>query len=364
MLLSQRRHIHSTPPLFLYKMAAFTPLTSAAQRIMIDVPRPDNATHARIGLAPMEGVVDVHTRALLTEIGGFDWVVTEFVRVVDARLPPRVFTRLCPELMTGAVTSAGTPVTLQLLGSDPRALGENAQQAVACGARSIDINFGCPAKTVNRHRGGASLLQNANDVYHAVRGVVEALQGSGIKVSAKLRLGFNTKQLALHCACAAEAAGASHLTLHARTKKEGYRPPAHWEWVARVRQQVRIPVVVNGDIWCLEDFWKARSLSGCRDVMLGRSALADPWLALRIKHWQATGERLAVTRWEQRAEVLQQFAERLMAAPAPGRAPDKVIVSLLKQWLAIMRQHDAESAQRFAELKRINHLPEMLAAFK
>ncbi|MGJ8523140.1 tRNA-dihydrouridine(16) synthase [Carnimonas sp. R-84981] len=329
---------------------------------MIDATRPHNAPHARIGLAPMEGVVDVHTRALLTAIGGFDWVVTEFVRVVDTRLPARVFTRLCPELTSGATTSAGTPVTLQLLGSDPQALGENAQQAVACGASAIDINFGCPAKTVNRHRGGASLLQDADDVYQAVRGVVDALQGSNVRVSAKLRLGFNTKQLALHCACAAEAAGASHLTLHARTKKEGYRPPAHWEWVARVRQQVGIPVVVNGDIWTLEDFWKARSLSGCRDVMLGRSALADPWLARRIKHWQVTGERMAATRWQQRADVLQTFAERLMTVPAPERAPDKVIVSLLKQWLAIMRQHDAESDQRFSELKRINQLHEMLAA--
>lgn len=315
------------------------------------------ANQARIGLAPMEGVIDAHTRDILATIGGFDWIVTEFVRVVDARLPPRVFTRLCPELTQGATTRQGVPVTLQLLGADPQALGENALQAVACGAHAIDMNFGCPAKTVNRHRGGASLLKTPDAVFAAVSGVTRALAGSAIPVSAKLRLGFENKQLALECARAAEAGGASHLSVHARTKREGYRPPAHWEWVARIRQQARIPVIVNGDIWALEDFWKARSLSGCKDVMIGRGALADPWLAIRIKHWLESGEHLPATGWPLRAWALTQFAHQLA-----GNVPDKIIVALLKQWLAIMRQHNDEAAQRFACLKRLTDLPQFLAA--
>lgn len=304
----------------------------------------------------MEGVIDVHTRNLLSQIAGLDWIVTEFVRVVDARLPSRVFTRICPELTQNAMTDNGTPVTLQLLGSDPKALGQNAQQAVKCGATRLDINFGCPAKLVNRHGGGAMLLQNPDHVYTAVKGITDAVD---IPVSAKLRLGFNNKQLALACADAAVSAGADHLTVHARTKREGYQPPAHWEWVADIRRHVSVPVIVNGDIWTLEDYWKARTLSGCQDVMIGRGMLADPWLAHRIKHWSVSGERLPETRWAQRVEILVKFAQALT-----GEAPDKVIVSLLKQWMAIMRQHNAEAHTHFMTLKRIKDLPDFLHALE
>ncbi|MGJ8525131.1 tRNA-dihydrouridine(16) synthase [Halomonadaceae bacterium LMG 33818] len=304
----------------------------------------------------MEGVIDVHTRHLLSQIPGLDWIVTEFVRVVDARLPARVFTRICPELKQGSITENGTPVTLQLLGSDPKALGQNAQQAVKCGATHLDINFGCPAKLVNRHGGGAMLLQNPEHVYTALKGITDAVD---IPVSAKLRLGFNNKQLAVACAEAAVSAGADHLTVHARTKREGYQPPAHWEWVADIRRHVSIPVIVNGDIWTLEDYWKARTLSGCQDVMIGRGLLADPWLAQRIKHWVEYGERLPETRWRQRAAILIKFAEALSA-----EALDKVIVSLLKQWMAIMRQHNVEAHDHFLTLKRIKDLPEFLHALE
>ncbi len=307
----------------------------------------------------MEGVIDATTRMILSAHGGFDWIVTEFVRVVDQRLPPRVFTRICPELNEGARTSSGVPVHLQLLGADPYALGENARQAVQCGARAIDLNFGCPAKLVNRHGGGASLLRDPRQVFAAVSGVVRALEGDGIPVSAKLRLGFDDKRLALECARAAEEAGAHRLTVHARTKREAYRPPAHWEWVARIRQAARVPVVVNGDIWTLEDYWKARSLSGCEDAMIGRGALADPWLAARIRHWHCSGTRLPATTWPMRASTLVRFAERLETQLA-----GKVVVSLLKQWMAIMRQHDEESALRFAQLRRITERQTLIDALR
>ncbi|WP_106477591.1 tRNA dihydrouridine synthase [Phytohalomonas tamaricis] len=307
----------------------------------------------------MEGVIDATTRHLLTSKGGFDWVVTEFVRVVDARLPAKVFLRTCPELAQGAQTPDGIPVHLQLLGSVPEVLGENALQAVACGAISIDINFGCPAKLVNRHDGGASLLRDPRRVYSAVNGVTLALRSSGIPVTAKIRLGFADKRLALACALAAEEGGATQLVVHARTRQEGYKPPAHWEWIARIQQQLSIPVVANGDIWTLEDYWKARTLSGCKDVMIGRGALADPWLAARIRHWQTSGERLPATTWKARAEVLLEYATLIDTA-----LPDKVTLSLLKQWLNIMRQHDPAAASHFTTLKRIKTLTEFLYALR
>lgn len=312
-----------------------------------------------IGLAPMEGVIDALTRALLTESGGFDWSVTEFVRVTDARLPPKVFQRICPELDHGSRTPTGTPVHLQLLGSQPDTLGENARVAVSLGAPVVDMNFGCPAKTVNRHDGGAALLQSPERVYRAVQGVHEALKGIDIPVTAKLRLGFEDKTLALECARAAEDGGAQRLVVHARTRREGYRPPAHWEWVGRIRERSGVPVVVNGDIWTLEEYWRAREVSGCRDVMLGRAALADPWLARRIRHWQHTGERLPATRWQDRSAFLIGYAERIDSS-----LPSKVVVSLLKQWLNIMRQHDSEAREHFQRLRRITALEDFMAALR
>ncbi|WP_253445881.1 tRNA dihydrouridine synthase [Halomonas sp. Y3] len=304
----------------------------------------------------MEGVIDAHTRALLTREPGFDWTVTEFVRVVDARLPPRVFHKHCPELLAPALTTpSGVPVHLQLLGSDPEALAANATQALTLGATSIDLNFGCPAKLVNRHDGGASLLRDPARVRRVVAAVHGAV-GDAIPVTAKIRLGFADRRLALACALAAQAGGARQLVVHARTRNEGYRPPAHWEWIGRIRSRLAIPVVANGDIWSLEDYWRARTLSGCRDVMIGRGALADPWLAPRIRHWQNTGERLPETPWAARAEILGRFAERQRST-----LPPRVVASLIKQWLNHMRARDAESARRFEALKRINDLDALLA---
>ncbi|MBY6028915.1 tRNA-dihydrouridine synthase family protein [Halomonas sp. DP8Y7-1] len=304
----------------------------------------------------MEGVIDANTRDLLTRQQGFDWTVTEFVRVVDARLPPRVFYKHCPELATqGVTTPSRIPVHLQLLGSDPDALAANARQALRLGAISLDLNFGCPAKLVNRHDGGASLMRDPHRLAAAVAAVHQAV-GEDIPVTAKIRLGFSHRRLALDCAMAAEAAGARQLVVHARTRDEGYRPPAHWEWIGKIRQRLRIPVVANGDIFTLEDYWKARTLSDCTDVMLGRGALADPLLAPRLKHWQLTGERLPATTWAQRAQVLMEYA-----AMQRSILPAKVVVSLLKQWMNHMRARDEESAARFKALRRITDLDDFIA---
>lgn len=304
----------------------------------------------------MEGVIDAHTRALLTEHPGFDWTVTEFVRVVDVRLPPRVFYKHCPELTQARVaTPHCIPVHLQLLGSDPTALAANARQAVSLGAVSLDLNFGCPAKTVNRHDGGASLLRDPRRLERAVVAVHQAVDGA-VPVTAKIRLGFSDRLRALDCALAAERGGAASLVVHARTRDEGYRPPAHWEWIGRIRHALRIPVIANGDIWTLEDYWKARTLSGCPDVMLGRGALADPFLAPRIRHWQRTNERLPATSWAVRADILCTYA-----ALQRSTLPERVVVSLLKQWLNQMRGRDPEAARRFQALRRETHLDPFLA---
>ena len=158
----------------------------------------------QILLAPMEGLLDAPLRDILTRAGGVDRCVSEFIRVTERVLPERAFRRIMPELNFGGLTPAGVPVRGQLLGSDPACMAGNAVRLAEMGSPGIDLNFGCPAKVVNRHGGGASLLQDPQDVYNVVKAVREAVP-SHIVVSAKMRLGFHDDSLAEDNARAIEA---------------------------------------------------------------------------------------------------------------------------------------------------------------
>src|SRR6218665_3342587 len=243
------------------------------KRNKIMQPSPSKAFQApQVFLAPMEGLTDFYMRDVLTRLGAYDACVTEFIRVTDRLHPARVFFRACPELRTGGRTAAGTLVHVQLLGSEPSVLADNAALAAELGAPSIDLNFGCPAKTVNRHRGGAVLL----DEPHVVQAIVAAVRRAvpaHIPVTAKMRLGVNDREYMLDNAQGIEAAGADALVVHARTKTDAYRPPAHWEAIAEIRAAVKLPVMANGEIWTEEDARRCREISGCDDLMLGRGAV-------------------------------------------------------------------------------------------
>ncbi len=207
----------------------------------------------RILLAPMEGLADPLLRGVLTAIGGYDWGICEFVRVSNSLLPVRTYERICPELQNGSKTAAGTPMRVQLLGSDPLMMAENARRLVTLNPAGIDLNFGCPAPTVNRHRGGAALLAEPellNAIARAVRVVVPA----HIPFTAKMRLGISDTSRAVNCAQALAAAGIDELIVHGRTKLDGYRPPARWEWIDKVRSAIDIPLIANGEVWTVERF--------------------------------------------------------------------------------------------------------------
>jgi len=233
----------------------------------------------------MEGVMDWVFRDLITELGGVDQVTTEFIRVTKNLHPHKVFHRYAPELFTGSHTRAGVPLFVQLLGGEPEPMAANAARAAELGAVGIDLNFGCPAKTVNRHDGGASLLQFPHRLEAIVRAVREAVPAP-IPVTAKMRLGFEDTQLCLENAQALQAGGASRLTVHCRTKLQGYKPPAHWEWLARLRETVQIPVVGNGDIVDRSSLQKCWEISGCEHFMIGRAALRNPQVFLQIRQAQ------------------------------------------------------------------------------
>ncbi len=302
----------------------------------------------KIVLAPMEGVLDPLMRDLLTAIGGYDWCVTEFVRVVDQALPARVFLRLCPELLNGGMTRHGVPVRVQLLGQAPEWLAKNAAIAVALGSPGIDLNFGCPAKTVNKSRGGAVLLQYPELLYRIVSAVRQAVP-SHLPVTAKMRLGIDNPDMAMENALALAAGGASSIVIHARTKRDGYRPPAHWHLLKPITERLDIPVIANGDIWDLAHAEQCREAAGTQDIMLGRGALTLPNLA-------------QVIRQQQRPFTWSQVLDLLLSYSAYEVAGDKGLYypNRIKQWCSYLRRLYPQAEVLFQTIRTFHHTPQIV----
>lgn len=313
----------------------------------------------RLILAPMQGLLDDVLREVLTGLDDYDWAVSEFARVSGTLLPPRFYRRLCPELDHGSRTDAGTPLRVQLLGSDPVCLQDNAAQLATLAPAGIDLNFGCPAPTVNRHRGGAVLLDEP-ELLHRIAACVRAAVPSGTPYSAKMRLGVADKTRAVECAQALADGGVELLVVHARTKLEGYRPPAHWSWVGRVAESVRIPVVANGEVWTVADWLRCRSESGVADVMLGRGAVADPFLAGRIRRAATSGTIEPADGgdgddWSRLLPALSDFWARVLRKVEPRHAPGR-----LKQWLGLLAQRHPQAGRLLADI-RACRLPQEIA---
>lgn len=306
----------------------------------------------RIMLAPMEGVVDHTMRDMLTTFGGIDRCVTEFVRVTTALLPPRTFLRLCPELQTGSRTPSGTPVYVQLLGSHPEYMALNARRAVDMGAIGIDLNFGCPAKTVNNSDGGAALLRTPERIYNVVSAVRQAVP-NGTPVTAKMRLGYSDKSLALENALACRDGGAEELVVHARTKTDGYKPPAYWEDLAPLREALDIPLIANGEVWTPEQFYRCREVSGCEDVMIGRGMVACPGLAAQI---MSNSDQ---TTWQQIVPLLIRFQQYTVDTYEPRYATNRI-----KQWLNYLLCNYTEAQILFEQVRKMRDGAALLEELK
>ena len=300
----------------------------------------------QIALAPMQGLVDHILRDVLTEQGGIDWCVTEFVRVTDQLLPTRIYQRLAPELAYGAKTPAGTPMRVQLLGSDPYALADNAAKACELGAPVIDLNFGCPAKTVNNSNGGAILLREPDVLFKIVK-AVRAGMPADIPLTTKMRLGYDSRDGAMDCARALADGGSAQIVVHARTKTDGYKPPAHWEWVAKVQDVVSVPVFANGDIWTLDDWYRCREVSGVDHVMLGRGVVSRPDLAKQIA-CARDGIEYQLKTWQELQPMLREFWRQVRLTLTPISAPGR-----LKQWLVMLIRNYPEAQQLFNQLRRV-----------
>ncbi|MET0410904.1 MAG: tRNA-dihydrouridine synthase family protein [Polyangiaceae bacterium] len=291
----------------------------------------------RLSLAPMDGVTDWVYRELVTARatpGTLAFCVSEFVRVVQRPVSLILLQRAYPEAARGGLTRAGVPVMLQLLGGSPGAIAETARQAIELGAWGIDLNFGCPAKTVNRHDGGATLLKAPERIERIVSAVRAAVPRDRA-VSVKVRLGWQSSDEVEAIARAAERGGASWLTVHGRTKLDMYGPPADWSAIGRARRAVGITVIANGDLNAEGSIARCAEQSGCDHFMLGRGAMGRPAL-----FGAADGEH-------ELAELLLEYMEALAAAGnSEGRQVGRV-----KQWLALGKKANPALAPMFEHIK-------------
>lgn len=305
----------------------------------------------RLILAPMQGLVDDVMRDVLTRIGGFESCVSEFVRVTHTVHGRAVWLKTVPELAQATLTHAQTPCTVQLLGSDTDNMAANALEAVRHGALKIDLNFGCPAPTVNRHQGGSVLLKEPERVAAIVAAVRQALPET-IPLSAKMRLGYEDKSLAIECAQAIEQGGACEVTVHARTKLEGYEPPAHWLYLRHIREAIAIPVIANGDVFDLQDYIAIKAETGCDSVMLGRGAVRRPDLAKQIMAYEQGSEVHAMT-WVEVMDWVRLFFDLCTIKAGDSKYP----MARLKQWLGMMKLVYPEAQQLFDVIRplKLNH---------
>lgn len=307
----------------------------------------------QIYLAPMEGVIDHHMRYLLNQLGGIDVCVTEFIRVSKTVLPNHVFLKACPELTPLSARIAteksqygsSNTTRLQLLGSEPELVALNAQKAANLGATAIDLNFGCPAKTVNRSYGGARLLDETTLLYEIVKATREHVPIETL-VTAKIRLGYDDRSSYLRNAAVIAEAGADELIVHARSKADGYQPPAYWRYIHEIQRHLDIPVIANGEIWTLEDYINCREQSGCDNVMLGRGLLARPDLALAIKAY-LRGDEYEYMTWPQIAALALSLFRSTQAYYLPKHTGNRI-----KQWLFYLMRSYPEAGILFEHIKR------------
>ena len=304
-------------------------------------------------LAPMEGLTDPLMRQILTQIATdlgrpYDWSVSEFIRVTQHVLPAHVFYKYVPELHHDAKTASGTPIHIQLLGSEAQLMAENAAYVCELGAPAIDINFGCPAKTVNSHRGGSVLLDEPEVMYEIISAVRQAVPAH-IPVSAKIRLGYTDSSRMDDIKAAIAASGADWLTIHARTKTQGYKPPAYWDKIQNFNT-LHIPVIANGEIWNAEHAQNCMAQSGTTHLMLGRGAVTRPDLIAQVDKNQShqnhqNPENETPLLWEDLIAHQIKFLEGAAKS-------DVVLVGRYKQWLAMLTKGYSEAKTVWDDIKR------------
>jgi nifR3 family TIM-barrel protein len=256
-------------------------------------------------LAPMEGVGDRCFRKAMATIGGFDEAVTEFIRV-----PSNAHVQSLAKVYEPDETSP-IPLAAQIMGSDPALMADMARELQRMGAHRIDLNCGCPSNTVTGRGAGSSLLKEPCHLHNVAKSIVQAVS---IPVSIKMRSGYSDISLFKENLLAAQESGACYITLHPRTKIDGYGPPARWDLIAEAKSLLKIPLVGNGDILNVEDALKMLAQTKCDALMIGRGSVINPFIFHQIRaHFQGTVYK---TEWYQLETYFKTYMDQLYPTSA------------------------------------------------
>jgi len=231
-------------------------------------------------LAPMAGVTDTVFRRFIRNLGGCGLIMTEFTSA-DGVL--RAKDKKAKRYLH--FYEDEHPISAQLFGSNPQVMADAARMVEDLGFDLVDLNLGCPAKKVVKCNGGSGLLRDLP----AIREIFEATR-SAVKIpfTVKFRAGWNDENIiCVELAKMAEDCGLNAVALHARTREQGYSGPARWEWIAEIRDSVKIPVIGNGDIRTPQDACAMVEQTGCDAVMIGRMAPSNPWIFRQIEQYTA-----------------------------------------------------------------------------
>jgi nifR3 family TIM-barrel protein len=254
-------------------------------------------------LAPLAGVTDKAFRETVCAVGG-GYVWTEMIS--DKALTYQNSKTLKMLDLTGEAE----PRIVQLFGSEPETMARAALLAVECRANVIDINMGCPTQKIVKNGEGAALLRDLPRAQRIAAAVVRAVS---VPVTVKIRLGWNDDELvAVELAKSLESVGVQMLTVHARTREQFYAGHADWRWIRRVKKEVGIPIVGNGDVFRPEDAARLVEETGCDGVMIGRGALGNPWLISRTQYFLKHGVILSEPLIEERIQVALQHFDRVL----------------------------------------------------
>lgn len=271
----------------------------------------------------MEGVASAHFRHALATIGGFDEACTEFLRVPTNAHVESLAKKYNP------LDTHPIPQAAQIMGSDIKGMCGMTLELIKRGAPRIDLNCGCPSNTVTGRGAGSSLLKTPDYLYQLAKAMVEV---STVPVTIKLRSGFQDTSLFRENLLACQESGASYITLHPRTKVDGYTPPARWDLIAQAKELLSIPVVGNGDILTPQDALNMLKQTQCDALMIGRGALHNPWIFHEIKA-QFSGIPFSPS-----AERMERYIETFTLGMPPA-TPERSRVNQLKQLFRYLFDH-------------------------